>query len=215
MDLQNPLRSLAPTVDADVLAVLAGSRRPLTGAAVERLAARSHAQVRTVLHRLVKTGLVEADRVGQAVQYRFNREHVLASGIEEMLRGAVVVESRLREHVAACDPAPDSVVVFGSFACRTGGEDSDVDLLLVRPQHVDADDLHWAEVRSSIAQHLEAWTGNSCQVIEVSPLELREAAARTEPLVASLSTDGRDVFGAPIGDLLGLRGRRSPPSAEA
>ena len=212
MNLQNPLRSVAPTVDADVLAVLARNRRPMTGAAVERLAARSHAQVRAVLHRLGAAGLVEADRVGNAVQYRFNREHVLASGLEEMLDGATLVESRLRAYSAACDPVPRSVVAFGSFARRTGGEESDVDLLLVRPARVDVDDPRWADVRLGVAQHLETWSGNACQVVELSPQELREAAARTEPLVASLLTDGRTVFGESVRNLLGRRARRAAPS---
>ncbi len=209
MDLQNPLRSIAPTVEADVLAVLARTHRPMTGAAVERLAERSHAQVRAVLRRLASTGLVEADRVGNAVQYVLNRDHVLVPAIDELLAAASVVERGLRELAGECEPAPASIVLFGSFARRSGGPESDVDLLLVRPSGVHPDDRAWGEVRLDLAQHVESWTGNRCQVVEVTRTELRTGAARKEPLVASLVADGRDVFGAPLEALLGGRARRN------
>lgn len=209
MDLQNPLRSIAPTVEADVLAVLARTHRPMTGAAVERLAERSHAQVRAVLRRLASTGLVEADRVGNAVQYVLNRDHVPVPAIDELLAAASVVERGLRELAEECEPAPASIVLFGSFARRSGGPESDVDLLLVRPSGVHPDDRAWGEVRLDLAQHVESWTGNRCQVVEVTRTELRTRAAHKEPLVASLVADGRDVFGAPLETLLGGRARRN------
>jgi predicted nucleotidyltransferase len=207
MDLQNPLRTVAPTVESDVLAVLAQTQRPLTGAAIERLAGRSHAQVLDVLRRLVRSGLVDADRVGNAVQYRMNRDHVLASGVEQMLSGAQAVEARLQEFAASCLPAPEAVVLFGSFARRDGDSDSDIDVLVIRPDAIHTDDSQWAEVRLSIAKHLERWTGNRCQVVELSVGELRKAALRREPLVESLRQEGREIFGKPLSKVLGQRGR--------
>jgi predicted nucleotidyltransferase len=207
MDLQNPLRTVAPTVESDVLAVLAQTQRPLTGAAIERLAGRSHAQVLDVLRRLVKSGLVDADRVGNAVQYRMNRDHVLAPGVEQMLSGAQAVEVRLREFAASSAPVPESVVLFGSFARRDGGSHSDIDVLVIRPQAVHSEDPQWAEVRLGIAKHLERWTGNRCQMVELSVGDLRKAVSRREPLVESLRQEGREIFGKSLGELLGPRGR--------
>jgi predicted nucleotidyltransferase len=207
MDLQNPLRTVAPTVESDVLAVLVRTQRPLTGAAVERLAGRSHAQVLDVLRRLAKNGLVDADRVGNAVQYRMNRDHVLASGVEQLLSGAQAVEARLQEFTASCSPAPEAVVLFGSFARRDGDSDSDIDVLVIRPDAIHADDSQWAEVRLGIAKHLERWTGNRCQVVELSVSELRKATLRREPLVESLRQEGKEIFGKTLGEVLGPRGR--------
>lgn len=206
MDLQNPLRTVAPTVESDVLAVLVRTQRPLTGAAIERLAGRSHAQVLDVLRRLAKNGLVDADRVGNAVQYRMNRDHVLAFGVEQMLSGAEAVEARLQEFAASCSPVPEAVVLFGSFARRDGDSDSDIDVLVIRPDTIHADDSQWAEVRLGIAQHLERWTGNRCQVVELSVSELRKAALRREPLVESLRQEGREIFGKTLGEVLGPHG---------
>ncbi len=212
MDLQNPLRTVAPTVESDVLAVLAQTQRPLTGAAIERLAGRSHAQVLDVLRRLVKNGLVDANRVGNAFQYQINRDHVLAPGVEQMLSGAEEVEVRLREFVAKCAPVPDAVVLFGSFARRDGDSDSDIDVLVIRPKSVHTDDPQWADVRLGIATHLERWSGNRCQVVELSVSELRKAMLRREPLVESLRQEGKEIFGKTLGELLGPGGRLRAPA---
>ncbi|GAB3603573.1 hypothetical protein GCM10027586_06670 [Kineococcus gypseus] len=67
MDPSNPLRTIAPTVDADVLQVLARTHRPLSGATVANLGGRSYARTRACLHRLVEHGLVTAQDVGSAV----------------------------------------------------------------------------------------------------------------------------------------------------
>ncbi len=207
MDLQNPLRTVAPTVESDVLAVLVRTQGPLTGAAIERLAGRSHAQVLDVLRRLAKNGLVDADRVGNAVQYRMNRDHVLAPGVEEMLSGAQAVEDRLQAFAASCSPVPEVVILFGSFARRDGDSDSDIDVLVIRPDTIHTDDSQWAEVRLGIAKRLERWTGNRCQVVELSVSELRKAALRQEPLVESLRQEGREIFGKTLDKVLGQRRR--------
>ncbi|WP_442907719.1 helix-turn-helix domain-containing protein [Kineococcus sp. G2] len=65
-------------MDADVLLALSRARRPLSGAAVARLAGRSHARTRSCLHRLVEHGLLLAEDTGPAVLYRLNPDHVLA-----------------------------------------------------------------------------------------------------------------------------------------
>jgi hypothetical protein len=60
-----------------VLAVLAHTRRPLTGRQVHQLAgAGSESGVRKVLARLTAQGLVHVSEAGQAKLYVANREHV-------------------------------------------------------------------------------------------------------------------------------------------
>ncbi|MGH9038944.1 MAG: nucleotidyltransferase domain-containing protein [Acidimicrobiia bacterium] len=203
MDVTNPLRSLTPTVDADVLAVLVKTHAPLTGARVHQLAGRSYAQVRQVLHRLVNDGLVEAVRHGKAVSYTLNRDHVLAAALEQAAGADAETERRLRSAFATWSPAPTAAVLFGSFARRDGGADSDVDLLLIRPDDVDEDDPAWTARRYEVSRSIARWTGNTAQIVELTDEELAKAVRRRDKLIANLRRDGQVLIGPDLSSLLG------------
>lgn len=206
MDVSNPLRSIAPTVDADVLLVLARAHIPLTGARVAELAGRSHSQVRAVLQRLVEDGLVDAEQHGQAVSYRWNREHVLTDAVQSIAEAADRAEQRLVDAVADWKPSPHALVVFGSFARRDGGTDSDVDLLLVRRDEVDDEDEGWARQRHALATGAERWTGNRTQIMELSIAELAIAIDHDEALIEALRAHARVLVGPPVRQLFGSDG---------
>jgi predicted nucleotidyltransferase len=190
MDLSNPLRAVAPGVESDVLAVMLRSHAPLTGARVAALAQRSETQVRVVLRRLEQHGLVEVERHGQSYSYLLNRDHVLVPGLELLQRGMPAVEALVRAAAEDWTVAPASVVLFGSAARRDGAADSDIDLLLVRDDSVDADDETWATQRHALARRVERWTGNTVQIVDLSESELAKALRRKEPLIGELRTDG-------------------------
>jgi predicted nucleotidyltransferase len=206
VDISNPFRSIAPTVDADVLHVLTRTHTSLTGVKVAELTGRSYAQVRSVLHRMVGDGVVDVERHGQAFSYRWNRDHVIAEAVEAIAQAAERVEQRLADEVVDWDPSPYAVVIFGSFARRDGGVDSDLDVLLVRPDFVVEDAERWARQRHELASKAERWTGNHTQILELSANELSSTVARDEDLVRSLRQDGRVVFGPTITELVGFNG---------
>jgi predicted nucleotidyltransferase len=205
VDLTNPFRSLAPTVESDVLTVLVRSRAALTGRRVQQLAGRSYAQVRDVLHRLVAHGLVDAERHGNTVAYSLNREHVLATAVEIASSAAGEVERRLRAALGAWVPAPAAAVLFGSFARREGGPESDVDLLLVRPDALAEDDAAWMTQRYDLARQLERWTGNTAQIVELTSAELDRAVEQGDDLIAALRRDGDVLVGPKLRSLLATR----------
>lgn len=207
MDLSNPLRSVAPSVDADVLRVLAGSHAWLTGAGVARLANRSYAGVRAVLHRLVDHGLVEHEAHGSAVSYRLNRDHVLADAVETIVQGSNRIEHSLADDVASWDPEVHALVVYGSFARRDGDSQSDIDLMLVRPDTVDPDDERWYGQRHAFAKTVERWTGNTAQIIELSAAELAQAVDDEAELIASLRREARVLVGPELSELVGSERR--------
>lgn len=202
MDLSQPLRSVSPGVDSDVLGVLASTHAPLTGNRVALLAGRSYAQVRAVLRRLVAHGLVNAERIGNAVAYALNREHVAAGFITGLTDLHAAVEQRIHGLLADWTIQPHAVVAFGSFARRDGDEHSDIDLLLVRPPELDEDDPLWAEQRYELASGLERWTGNRAQIIDLAPDELLAATEAEEPLIASLTQEGQVLLGPELRALL-------------
>lgn len=206
MDITNPLRTIAPTVDADVLRVLAATHTGLTGARTADLADRSYAQVRNVLHRLVDHGLVNVERHGNAYSYRLNRQHVVASGVEHIINAVAHIEDRLGREVAAWALPPVAVIMFGSFARRDGDATSDLDLLLIRSDDVDEDDLSWNQQRHRLVRVAERLSGNPTQVVELTTSELGVSRDRGEPMIESVREHGRVLFGPDLRELMGPRG---------
>jgi predicted nucleotidyltransferase len=209
VDLANPFRSVAPSVEADVLAVLSRTEAALTGAGVQRMAGRSYAQVTGVLRRLVEHGLVDVEQHGRTYSYRLNREHVLAPAVEALVAAGDDVEARLRAALEEWRPQPQAVVLFGSFARRDGDAGSDIDLCLVRPDDVAEDTPAWAAQRYDLARRLERWTGNAAQMVELSVGELDTAVRRNDPLVVSLRREGRTIIGPSVRSLLTSSGAKA------
>lgn len=202
MDWQNPLRSIAPTVDADVLQVLARTHEPVTGNRLAKLSGRSYAQVHAVVGRLVDHGVVDVQQVGRTYAYSLNRNHMLANGIVASLSAPDSVESAIRDEVSKWSIQPVSVSLFGSAARRTATHQSDVDLILIHSDDVGEDDSVWSRQIGSLSSTVEAASGNRAQIVDLSVTELREARVEHQPLVESLERDARTVAGTEIRDLL-------------
>ncbi len=90
---------------------------------------------------------------------------------------------------------PESVIVFGSFARSEAVGDSDIDVVVVRPDLIDEDDDEWATALEAWRDEARAITGNPVEVVEVS---LREASStvrgRTE-FWRNIRRDGVSVYG--------------------
>jgi predicted nucleotidyltransferase len=188
-----------PKLDAPVLAVLARTRRPLTGRQVHQLAgAGSESGVRKVLARLAAQGLVHASEAGQAKLYVANREHVAWPAVDILCSLKSTLLDRLRDQIRSWAVPPRAAALFGSAARGDGGTSSDIDVLLVRPDEVDAADETWCRQVDVFRDRVEAWTGNHCQVYEVDSTGLREHAGhaeREEPIVAEWRRDAIPLFG--------------------
>lgn len=199
-----------PTVDADVLATLARTPQPMSARRVHELCGRSYSQVHTVLNRLVRDGLVEVERYGTTGAYRLNRDHVLCDAVLAMCDASIRVEALIADAARAFDPPPALVAIFGSFARRDGDAESDIDVLLVRPDRIPGDDVSWSTRRYDLIQRVEAASGNPVQVVELDEREWQEARRTSQPLVASLRRDAVVLFGD--GSTLG---RPTPPEEHA
>ena len=128
MDVGNPISSVIPSLDGAVLGALAGTAAPMNLSRVHEVGGRgSLSGVRRVLVRLVGTGVVLEVPGG----YLLNREHVAARAVEGLAHLWGDVFDRIRTHVGEWPESPRLVGVFGSAARRDGGDDSDIDLLVV------------------------------------------------------------------------------------
>jgi predicted nucleotidyltransferase len=204
VDLSSPLATVAPTLDAGVLQVLAATTAGCTAGEVHRrLGHGSDEGVRKVLIRLVHQGVVDVATTGRYPVYSLNRDHIAVPHIEALTRVRDEFLRRIRDEVASWKIAPTHVGLFGSFARGTADSSSDVDVLLVRPQVLtDADEASWLEQVDRLDRQIQQWTGNAAQIIDVTPDVLVQMAANADPLVDSLQADDISVHGEPILDLL-------------
>ena len=195
MDFRRPLSTITPTLDGDVLVVLAGVDAELTGREVHRLAHRgSEHGVRKVLDRLVEEGVVSRRPAGNAKLYKLNREHLAAPAIEALAGMRRELLLRMREDVTAWSITPVAVIVFGSFARGEATCESDVDLLVIRPSGVDADDLAWSGQVNGFAAAVSAWTGNDTRVLEYAEEEIAQAG--DEEVLANAFREGVEIAGS-------------------
>jgi|NGEPerStandDraft_6_1074524.scaffolds.fasta_scaffold02371_8 hypothetical protein len=200
MDLSRPARTVVPALAAEVLVVLARTTMPLTGRKVHGLIPGPASQkgVSLVLGQLVDSGLVDATPAGRAVLYQLNREHVAADAVLALvdLRGKLFM--RIRQHMATWTHPPVAAAVFGSAARGDGGTASDIDVFVVRPAEIDADDPAWAGDVNGLQVQVRRWSGNPCSVIQVSPAQVHVMIERDEPIVASLRRDAISLLGGDI-----------------
>jgi len=193
-----------PTLDGPVLAVLARTRRPLTGRQVHQLAGTgSESGVRKVLARLAAQGLVHVSEAGQAQLYVANREHLAWPAVEILCSLKSTLLDRIREQIRSWPVPPRAAALFGSAARGDGGTVSDIDVLLIRPDDVDEVDETWCRQVDVLRDRVEAWTGNHCQVYEIDGPGLADHAERGEPIVDEWRTDALPLFGADFRRVLG------------
>lgn len=210
MNLSDPMSSVVPTAHGAVLAVLARTDRPLSGRQLADLSGGRVKQSRAheVLHELTEAGVALCEERPPAKLYRLNRDHVAAAGIVALASQRDELLRRIRDHVERWMPRPVAVWLFGSAARGEGGPRSDIDLLVVRPDAVADDDQQWLDQVSDLAARVWGWSGNGCEVFEVSSTELTDMITRGEPLIGQLRTDAVGMAGRPPRSLLKLGAKR-------
>lgn len=193
MELNRPFATVTPTLDGDVLTVLASHDVTFTSGQIHRILDRfSEEGIRKVLTRLARQGVVLTDRVGNAYAYRLNTEHLAAEAILALARLPATFLNRLERHLEEWEHPPVYAAVFGSAAQGTMTVDSDLDLFLVRG-HAASGEV-WAHQVHELGAAVTRWTGNDARVIEYTTTELR--AARTEPMLQDVLDHGLTVAGS-------------------
>lgn len=176
--------------------MLVGTTDSLTGRRVARLAREGTQEgVRKALRRLVDEGVVEQREAGNSILYRFNRRHLAAPAIEGLTSLRRVLLAKLTSTFESWSMPPVHASMFGSAARGEGGSGSDIDLLLVRPSAVDAEDPIWREQLDELSTDVESWTGNRASIAEVSQSRLADLRRRRPPIVANFEADALTLYG--------------------
>jgi predicted nucleotidyltransferase len=196
MDISRPLAVVTPTLDGDVLALLARGHVKLTGREIARRIGASQEGSRRALERLVKQGIVMRERVGKAHSYALNRKHLGAEPIVSLATLRQRLLDRLREEVAAWSIVPAAVFLFGSIARGEGDDASDIDILVVRSRATPEDDPVWRRQLVDLADNSTAMTGNDTRLVEYSAAEAVQLRRNQESIVATAATEGIALGGS-------------------
>lgn len=197
MQLNKPFAAVTPTLDGDVLTVLASADVTFTISQIQRILTTASGEgIRKVLTRLTAQGVVLHDQVGRTNTYRLNTEHLAAEPIMALSQLTSTFLNRLEEHLGRWGAELKYAALFGSAATGRMTLDSDIDLLLVRAAASDHDgDDVWEQQVAELARQVTAWTGNDGRIVEYTEDELRAAAAASEPLLEDVSEQGLTVAG--------------------
>ena len=194
MDFRRPLQVVTPTLDGDVLSVLARGEAQMTGRELQRVIGHgSHQGIRNAADRLAEQGVVSRRSAGNAYLYELNRDHVAASWIEGLASLPGQVLDRLRDAIRRWEHPPTLVVLFGSVARGEATPESDLDLLVVRPADCEPDQPAWQEQLSNLQMRASAWTGNDARILELGEQELTGGEPRQ--ILADAARDGIELYG--------------------
>jgi predicted nucleotidyltransferase len=202
MNVSEPATVVMSRGTAAVVRVLAGADRAFTGRETARLAGVSHGRAQQALKGLVGHGLVEVQAHRPVSLYSFNRRHVAAGAVEELVRLRSAFLEELRRLIAAWKIPPLHASVFGSMARSDGDTRSDIDLLVVRPAGTAATDATWTAQLHEAVQEVRLLTGNSLSLAEISQYELARLASSNEAMLMEWLVDGIHVAGGRLDNLL-------------
>ncbi|MGH2939515.1 MAG: nucleotidyltransferase domain-containing protein [Solirubrobacterales bacterium] len=167
MDFRRPLSVVTPTLDGDVLGVLAGADEEFTGRRIHQVLGRGSEQgVRKAADRLVGQGIVSRRQAGQAKLYSLNRSHLAAPYIEGLGSLRTRLIERLKELTEGWEEPAAAVFLFGSVARGEADATSDLDLFVLRRPVVVKEDTPWQEQLAELEREATVWTGNEARVLE-------------------------------------------------
>jgi DNA-binding MarR family transcriptional regulator len=201
VDFVQPVQAVIPGAQGRVLAVLAETTAPLNLSTLARLAGVSVAQASRVMPRLAELGLVERREIPPSSQFRLIRENVAAQAIIELARSRDSALNQIGSAAADLPVPPVSVIVFGSIARGDADRQSDLDVIVVRPDDVDDDDDVWATAIERWRSTAQAITGNAIEVLELIHGEARTKLSGNAPLWRDVARDGIVVHGLTMNEL--------------
>lgn len=188
MELSRPLAVITPTLDGDILRVLAQADAEFTTGDVHRvLNGPSIRGIQKTLERLTDQGIVSRRPAGRANLYRLNRQHLAAPHVIALAQQRDELLSRLSLEVAQWPRPPILGAMFGSGARGDHAVSSDIDVLLVRTDDGDVDE--WDRHTDTLASLVTAWTGNDCRTLTFTESQICRRGPR-EPLLADVVREG-------------------------
>jgi predicted nucleotidyltransferase len=191
VNLSEPITSVIPGAYGPILAALFRTGVPLSGRQIAGLVEGkvSRSRVNDVLRELAAHGLVCEAAHPPAILYTVNRNHVAAEALEALVELRPRLLDRMRADIASWEPSAISVLLYGSVARGDGNAESDIDVLVIRPDAVSAGETTWRNQLDQFVDRVQAWSGNTCEVLEFADAEFTTAMTRGRKLERELRRD--------------------------
>lgn len=165
MRLQAPFEVITPTVDGEVLHVLAaGDTWHSIPEIARKIPERSEEGVRLVVRRLAAQGILEHQSAGRGSVYRLNREHIAADAVLALFDLRERLIERLAIAVHDWAQRPQLVALTGHAARGDMEADQPIDILLVRDG---APTAEWHRDVAELTLAVYRWTGNDGHIREL------------------------------------------------
>jgi predicted nucleotidyltransferase len=196
MNLSKPMTTLIPTLEGEVLTVLAGASTDFSGLQVQKIIGKySPRGVRDALQRLAATGVVDRKPAGASDLYSLNTQHLLAKYIKSICNLRTEFIESLKQEVAAWQILPECAALFGSAIRKDMSAESDVDIFVVRPDSIDFGFPIWRSQLADISSKVEKWTGNSVQIFELGQGDISRELDSKNGVVYSIMEQGVMFYG--------------------
>ncbi|MGA8725117.1 MAG: nucleotidyltransferase domain-containing protein [Acidimicrobiales bacterium] len=202
MDFSSPVEAVIPGVQGRVLGVLARADTELTMRSVAQLGGVSVNRAVVVLNDLIRLGLVQRREVGPAALVHLDRENEAARAVLALQEVSTKVVRRLRSSAGSIQPAPASLVLFGSFVRGQASADSDLDVLAVRSRDVGVDDPGWDESLGQWSDQATRIAGSPVNLVVVGEDELSALLRRRRSVWGEIAREGTVIMGAPLDELV-------------
>ena len=193
-----PIETLIPGVQGRVLGAVTRTETEMTIRTVARLADVSPQQASVVIAELVSMGLVARREAGSSALVCLDRENEAARVIIALSRLRESVIARLTEIAHAISPAPESLIVFGSFARHETIATSDLDVLAIRAKGVPADDNDWIDALGTWERVARRIVGNPVNMMVVSADEVPALLRRRSGPWRTIANEGVILMGRPL-----------------
>ena len=197
VDYSRPVEAVIPGATGRLLATLARVEAELPVSALASIAGVGRTRASGIIGELSALGIVERREIGRTVMVSLARRSAAGEVIDRLAHLGTEVVARLRSLATELEPAPETLLIFGSFARGEADAGSDLDLLAVRPPSVDPE--RWATALSIFAQQAHELAGNRVHVLDYDLEDLRRKAGPRAKV-------GRDFWSALRRDAIVLAG---------
>lgn len=204
MDFSAPLETVIPGATGRILAALARIDAELPVSTLARVAGVGRTRASGLISELHRLGLIDRREIGRTTMVSLARDNAAGELLDRLGHLQSFVVDRLRNAAGDIDPAPDGLILFGSFARGEATAASDIDVLAIRPGGADPE--RWSQALATFTNRARRISGNPVQVLDYDLDELRRKAgprARTgKSFWEALQRDSVVLVGASIDGLL-------------
>lgn len=200
MDHRQPVEALIPGAQGRILGVLARAGAPLNLRTLARLAGISPGQASRVLPRLVELGVVQRTEAPPSALFELPKRNFAADLVRALSDAHGALLQEMRRSAARLQPAPASMVLFGSAAAGDARTDSDIDVLVVRSAGVTDDDA-WTTAVMKWVRHIREFSGNPVNLLEENEEDIPRLLRSGRSLWGSIRSQGVLLVGKPLDEM--------------